>query len=139
MTIGQQPEPDIDIETGLVTGVTAWRRTTSGLAQITNGEDAQALLCSGRRQVLEILNERGMAKKAAPVAPHRLKARPLRRQSDRTLHTASRIGPHSAWQAWGRSHNVTPALGQTPRREHAPDHQHDEPESLHEALSTQSD
>src|SRR5262249_25612607 len=138
MTIGQKPEPDVDIETGLVTGVTAWRWTTSGLTQITNGEDAQALLSCGRCQVLEVSNERGMAKKAAPVAPHRLKARPLRRQGDRTLHTASRIGPHSAWQAWGRGNNITPALGQTLRREHAPDHQHDEPESLHEVLNTQS-
>ena len=69
MTIGQKPEPDVDIETGLVTGVTAWRWTTSGLTQITNGEDAQILLSCGRRQVLEVSNERGMAKKAAPVAP----------------------------------------------------------------------
>src|SRR5215471_11275068 len=97
MTIGQKPEPDVDIETGLMTGVTAWGWTASGLTQITNGEDAQALLGRGRSQVLKILNECRMTKKTAPVAPHRLKARPLRRQSDRTLHTSSRIGPHSAW------------------------------------------
>src|SRR5215831_4505539 len=97
MTIGQKPEPDVDIETGLVTGVTAWRWTTSGLSQITNGEDAKALLDRGRGQVLKVLNECRMTKKAVPIAPHRLKARPLRRQGDRALHTASRIGPHSAW------------------------------------------
>jgi hypothetical protein len=40
MTVGQQPKPDVDIETSLVTGVSTWRWTTSGLAQVTNGEDA---------------------------------------------------------------------------------------------------
>src|SRR5262245_60151888 len=97
MTIGQEPEPDVNIETGLVAGVSAWRWTAPGLAQVTNREEAQALLGRGLRQVLEVPNECGMAKKAASIAPHGLKARPLRRQSDRTLHTAGRIGPHRAW------------------------------------------
>jgi hypothetical protein len=79
MTVGQEPEPDVDIETGLVTGMSARRWTASRLAQVTNREGAQVLLSRGLRQVLEIMNERGMAKKASPRAPHCLKARPLRR------------------------------------------------------------
>jgi hypothetical protein len=121
-----------------MTGVSVWRWTASGLAQVTNREDAQALLGSGLRQILEITNEHRMTKKAAPIAPHRLKAMTLRRQSDRTLHTASRISPYGAWEAWGRGNNITPALGEALGWGHAPDNQHNEPESLHEALNTQS-
>ena len=121
-----------------MTGVSARRWTASRLAEVTNREEAQALSGRGRRQVLEITHERGMAKKATPIAPHRLKARPLRRQGDRPLYTAGRIGPHRTWQAWGGSNNVTPALGQTLTWDHAPDHQHDEPEALHEEKGSQA-
>src|SRR5947209_351853 len=117
-----------------MTGVPARGWTASGLAKVTNGEDAEPLLGSGLSQFLQVTDEGGMAKKAAPIAPHRLKARPLRRKGNRTLHTASRIGSYSARWPWSRINHVTPPLGQTLIREHAPDHQHDEPESLHGVL-----
>src|SRR5438445_6546472 len=117
-----------------MTGVPARRWTASGLAKVTNGEDAEPLLGSGLSQFLQVTDEGGMAKKASPIAPHRLKARPLRREGNSTLHTASRIGPDSARGAWSRVNDVAPPLGQTLIWEYAPDHQHDEPESLHGVL-----
>jgi hypothetical protein len=62
-----------------MTGVTTRRWTTAGLAQVTNGEETQALLSRDLCQILEVPNERGMAKKAAPMTPHCLKARSIRR------------------------------------------------------------
>ncbi len=110
-----------------MTGMAARRWTASGLAKVANGEDAEPLPGSGIGQLLQVTDERGMAKKASPIAPHRLKARPLRREGDRTLHAASRISPNRARWAWSRVNNITPLLAQTRRRHHAPDHQHDEP------------
>src|SRR5262245_18091385 len=117
-----------------MSGVPARGRTTSGLAQVTNREDAKSLHSRSLGQFLQVTNEGGMAKKASPIAPHGLKARPFRREGHRPLHTARRIGPYSARWAWRRVKYVTPPLGQTLIREHTPDHQHDEPEALHGVL-----
>src|SRR5882724_8455622 len=114
-----------------MTGVPTRRWTASGLAQVANGEDAEPLLRSGLGQFLQVTDESRMAKKASPIAPHRLKARPLRREGNSTLHTASRIGPNSARGAWSRVNDVAPPLGQTLIWKHAPEDQCYEPQTLH--------
>jgi len=121
LTVWQERKANIDIEAALMAGVPARHWTASGLAHVTNREEAQTLFGRAIRQLFEVTNQRGMAKKAAPIAPHGLKARPLRGQGDGTLHAASRIRPHRAWWAWGRVNDVIPTLGQALGWKHAPD------------------
>jgi len=56
LTVRQEREANIDIETSLMAGVPARRWTASNLTQVTNREEAQTLFGRAIRQVLEVTN-----------------------------------------------------------------------------------